>query len=150
MPYLNRAMLIGNIGKDPEIKVTPSGRKRVSFSLATSRKFKDANGETREQTDWHNVVGWGKSADIVERLGLRKGTTLYVEGAIVYRSWDDRETGQKRYATEIGMDAFQILTPRGNGDGNRQAAPRQQPGPQAGTRVDCGSVGSVDSDDLPF
>lgn len=153
MPYLNKAMLIGNIGNDPEIKVTQGGRKRATFSLATSRKFKDANGETREQTDWHSVVACGKSADIIERLGLRKGTTLYVEGAIVYRSWDDRETGQRRYATEISMDTFQILTPRGNGDGNRQAAPRQQPGPQAGTRQGGNAYGQYsqeDEDGLPF
>lgn len=149
MPYLNKAMLIGNIGKDPEIKVTQGGKKRVGFPLATSRKFKDANGETREQTDWHSVVGWGKSADIIEQLGIRKGTTLYVEGAIVYRSWDDRETGQRRYATEISMDTFQILTPRGN----RQAAPRQQPGPQAGTRQGGNAYGQYsqeDEDGLPF
>ncbi len=153
MPYLNKAMLIGNIGKDPEIKVSQGGKKRVGFTLATSRKFKDANGETREQTDWHSVVGWGKSADIIEQLGIRKGTTIYVEGAIVYRSWDDRETGQRRYATEISMDTFQILTPRGNGDGNRQAAPRQQPGPQAGTRQGGNAYGQYsqeDEDGLPF
>lgn len=147
MPYLNKAMLIGNIGKDPEIKVTQGGKKRVGFPLATSRKFKDANGETREQTDWHSVVGWGKSADIIEQLGIRKGTTLYVEGAIVYRSWDDRETGQRRYATEISMDTFQILTPRDGGQGTAAAsgsAPRAQAAPaQAGG-------GLADSDDLPF
>ena len=90
MPYLNKVMLIGNIGKDPETKVTPSGRKRVSFSLATSRRYRDASGETREQTDWHNVVGWGKTADIIEQLGVHKGMTLYVEGTLTYRSWDDQ------------------------------------------------------------
>lgn len=72
MPYLNKAMLIGNIGKDPEIKTTQGGRKRATFSLATFRKYRDANGETREQTDWHNVVAWGKTADIIEQLGFRK------------------------------------------------------------------------------
>lgn len=141
MPYLNKAMLIGNIGKDPEIKVTQGGRKRATFSLATSRKFKDANGETREQTDWHSVVAWGKSADIIERLGLRKGTTLYVEGAIACRSWDD-QNGQKRYATDISLDTFQILTPRNGGQGTAAAsgsAPRAQAG-----------GGLADSDDLPF
>ncbi len=117
MPYLNKVMLIGNIGKDPETKVTPSGRKRVSFSLATSRRYRDANGETREQTDWHNIVGWGKIADIIEQLGVHKGMTLFVEGTLTYRSWDD-QNGQKRYATDINMETFQLLTPRNNPNGN--------------------------------
>ena len=116
MPYLNKVMLIGNIGKDPETKLTPSGRKRVSFSLATSRRYRDASGETREQTDWHNIVGWGKTADIIEQLGVHKGMTLFVEGTLTYRSWDD-PNGQKRYATDINMETFQLLTPRNNQNG---------------------------------
>ena len=73
MAYLNKVMLIGNIGKDPEVRVNPNGgRKRVSFSLATSRRYRDNNGEQKEQTDWHNIIGWGKIADIVEQLGIRK------------------------------------------------------------------------------
>lgn len=116
-------MLIGNIGKDPEIRVTPTGKKRVSFSLATSRRYRDANGETREMTDWHNIVGWGKLADIIETLNVRKGMSLFVEGTVTYRSWDDQATGQKRYATDINMESFQLLTPRsanpgGNSYGN--------------------------------
>lgn len=126
MPYLNKVMLIGNIGKDPETKVTPSGRKRVSFSLATSRRYRDANGETREQTDWHNIVGWGKIADIIEQLGVHKGMTLYVEGTLTYRSWDD-QNGQKRYATDVNMDTFQLLTPRSQSNGNYQNNYNRQP-----------------------
>lgn len=115
MAYLNKVMLIGNIGKDPEIRANPAGRKRVSFSLATSRRYRDNNGETKEQTDWHNIVGWGKIADIIEQLGVRKGMSLYVEGTLTNRSWTDQATGQKRYATEVNMDTFQLLTPRGQG-----------------------------------
>ena len=114
MAYLNKVMLIGNIGKDPEIRANPAGRKRVSFSLATSRRYRDNNGETKEQTDWHNIVGWGKIADIIEQLGVRKGMSLYVEGSLTNRSWTD-QNGQKRYATEVNMDTFQLLTPRGQG-----------------------------------
>lgn len=146
MPYLNKAMLIGNIGKDPEIKTTQGGRKRATFSLATSRKYRDANGENREQTDWHNVVAWGKSADIIEQLGIRKGTTLYVEGSISYRSWDD-QNGQKRYATDINLDTFQILTPRNGGQGT-SAASGSVPSAQAASAQAGG--GFADSDDLPF
>ena len=97
MAYLNKVMLIGNIGKDPESMSQTGGRKRVSFSLATSRRYRDNNGEQKEQTDWHNIVGWGKIADIVEQLGVRKGMSLYVEGTLTNRSWTD-QNGQKRYA----------------------------------------------------
>ena len=122
MAYLNKVMLIGNIGKDPEIRMTASGRKKVSFSLATSRRYRDNNGETREQTEWHNVVGWGKLADIIEQLGVHKGMSLFVEGSISYRSWDD-PNGQKRYMTDITMDTFQLFTPRSSNQGNSFGAP---------------------------
>ena len=115
MAYLNKVMLIGNIGKDPEVRVNPNGgRKRVTFSLATSRRYRDNNGGQKEQTDWHNIVGWGKIADIVEQLGIRKGMSLYVEGTLTNRSWTD-QNGQKRYSTDVNMDTFQLLTPRGQG-----------------------------------
>lgn len=167
MPYLNKVMLIGNIGKDPETKVTPSGRKRVSFSLATSRRYRDASGETREQTDWHNIVGWGKIADIIEQLGVHKGMTLYVEGTLTYRSWDD-PSGQKRYATDVNMETFQLLTPRNNPNGgyyqnqnqgnyNRQPAPQQNtpsygrnPTINPSPMMQQPAVGSDVEDDLPF
>lgn len=164
MPYLNKVMLIGNIGKDPETKVTPSGRKRVSFSLATSRRFRDASGETREQTDWHNIVGWGKIADIIEQLGVHKGMTLYVEGTLTYRSWDD-QNGQKRYATDVNMDTFQLLTPRSQNGGSYQGGynrvPQQQPSGQSYGRSPTINQGlppspppmgdsDVADEDLPF
>lgn len=119
MAYLNKVMLIGNLGKDPEIRVSQiGGRKSVSFSLATSRRYRDNNGEQKEDTQWHNIVGWGKIADVVEQLGIRKGTSLYVEGRLTNRSWTDQASGQKRYVTEVALDTFQILTPRGNGQAN--------------------------------
>ena len=113
MAYLNKVMLIGNVGKDPEIRMSQTGgRKRVSFSLATSRRYRDNNGEQKEQTDWHNIIGWGKIADIMEQLGVHKGMSLYVEGTLTNRSWTD-QNGQKRYTTEVNMDTFQLLGPRG-------------------------------------
>ena len=120
MAYLNKVMLIGNIGKDPVISASATGRKRVSFSLATSRRYRDNNGEQKEQTDWHNIVGWGKIADTMETLGVHKGMTLYVEGSLTNRSWTDQTTGQKRYSTEVNLDTFQLLTPRGQNGGNFQ------------------------------
>lgn len=128
MAYLNKVMLIGNLGKDPEIRVSPqTGKKAVSFSLATSRRYRDANGEQKEDTQWHNIVGWGKIADVVEQLGIRKGTNLYVEGRLTNRSWTDQVSGQKRYVTEVALDTFQLLTPRNNGtQGNGYGQHQQQ------------------------
>ena len=128
MPFLNKVMLIGNIGKDPEIRVSPStGTKNVSFSLATSRRYRDNNGEQKEDTQWHNIVGWGKIADVVEQLGIRKGTSLYVEGRLTNRSWTDQASGQKRYVTEVALDTFQILTPRGAQNGGGYGQQQQRP-----------------------
>lgn len=127
MATLNKVMLIGNIGKDPEIKMgQQSGTKCVSFSLATTKRYKDASGAQKEETTWHNIVGWGKIADTFEMLGVQKGTSIYVEGSITNRSWNDNN-GQKRYTTEVKMDTFQLLTPRG------QAA--QQQGSVYGQKV---------------
>ena len=148
MAYLNKVMLIGNLGKDPEIRVnTTSGKKVVSFSLATSRRYRDNNGEQKEETNWHNVVGFGKIADIFEQLGVSKGTTLYVEGRLTNRSWTD-QNGQKRYVTEVALDTFQLLTPRGtqNGGGYGQQAQQQRNSFQN----EYDQQQADDCDDLPF
>lgn len=147
MAYLNKAMLIGNVGKDPVIAVTPSGRKKVSFSIATSRRYRDSNGEQKEETYWHNIVGWGKTADIVETLGIKKGTSLYVEGSIVNRSWEEPTTGIKKTLTEINLDSFQVLTPR-NSNGNVTGNPYHHEA-SAPTAPDFGDE-TEDGDGLPF
>lgn len=148
MAYLNKVMLMGNVGKDPEVRMSQTGgRKRVSFSLATSRRYRDNNGEQKEQTDWHNIVGWGKIADIVEQLGIRKGMSLYVEGTLTNRSWTD-QNGQKRYVTEVLMDTFQLLTPM-NQQPNHYA-PQQQAQPSTGYGSMGPSGNTEDPDDLPF
>ena len=108
MAYLNKVLLIGNTGKDPEFTVTQTGRKRASFSLATTRRYRDANGEQKEQTDWHYLVAWGKTADVIESLGVHKGMPLFVEGSLSYRSWND-PNGQKRYTPEVTIETFQLL-----------------------------------------
>ena len=150
MAYLNRATLIGNIGKDPEIKTLQNGRKFVSFSLATSKRYRDNNGEQKEDTQCHNIVGWGKVADIIEQLGIHKGTSLYVEGRLTNRSWTDQASGQKRYVTEVALDTFQILTPRGNvqanGNGYGQQAQQQRPAYQN----EYDQQQADDCDGLPF
>lgn len=150
MAYLNKAQLIGNIGKDPEIRVNQiTGRKVVTFSLATSRRYRDNNGEQKESTDWHNIVGYGKVADVFEQLQIRKGTTLYVEGAIQNRSWINQATQQKQYTTEVIIENFQLLTPRNNANGtqgNAYGAPSQS---RIAQQVN--SAGYAEDDcDLPF
>ena len=148
MAYLNKCMIIGNIGKEPEIRVNPtSGKKVVKFSIATSKRYRDNNGEQKEQTEWHTVVGFGKLAEIVEQLGIHKGRSLYVEGELTTRSWVDNATQQKRYATEINMSTFQLLTPRnngtqGNGYGQQGNAPAYQQEYSQQQADDC--------EDLPF
>lgn len=143
MAYLNKVMLMGNVGKDPEVRYSQAGgRKNVSFSLATSKRYRDANGEQKELTTWHNIVGWGKIADIVEQLGIRKGMCLYVEGSLNNRSWND-QNGQKRYVTEVLMDTFQLLTPR-----NSQPQQQQAPAENYGSMGPSGNP--EDPDDLPF
>jgi len=150
MAYLNKVMLIGNLGKDPEIRLgQQSGRKCVSFSIATSRRYRDANGEQKEETQWHNVVGWGKVADIVEQLGIRKGTSLYVEGRLATRSWTD-QNGQKRYATEVNMESFQVLTPKNQQPTHYATQEQQTAGATKNAFGSMHDYSDEDPDDLPF
>ena len=144
MAYLNRATIIGNIGKDPEIKTLQNGRKFVSFSLATSKRYRDNNGEQKEETQWHNIVIWGKTAETFENIGIVKGTQLYIEGEITNRSWTDQTTGQKRYTTEINVSSFQILSSR-NTQGTSGNGANQQTRPQPQQ-----AYNSSDDDELPF
>lgn len=151
MAYLNKVQLIGNLGKDPEIRVNQaSGKKVVSFSLATSRRYRDANGEQKEDTQWHNIVGWGKVAEVFEQLGIRKGTSLYVEGRLTNRSWTDQASGQKRYVTEVALDTFQLLTPRGNGQANGGGYGQQAQQNRNSLQNEYDQQQADDCEDLPF
>lgn len=150
MAFLNKVMLIGNLGKDPEIRVSPqTGKKVVSFSLASSRRYRDANGEQKEQTEWHNIVGFGKLADIFEQLGVSKGTSLYVEGRLTNRSWTD-QNGQKRYVTEVALDTFQVLTPRGNGQANGSGYGQQAQQQRNSFQNEYDQQQADDCSELPF
>ena len=102
---LNKVMLIGNLGKAPEVRHTPSGQVVGTFSLATSRRWRNDNGDLQESTEWHQVVCWGRRAEIAREY-LAKGQRLYVEGRLQTRSWEDPETGKKQYRTEIGQSRF--------------------------------------------
>lgn len=147
MAYLNKVMLIGNLGKDPKIKQTQGGRKFANFSLATSKRYRDNNGEQKELTEWHNIVVWGRLAEVIEQLSIRKGMSLYVEGELTTRSWTDQSNGQKCYTIEINASTFQLLTPRQQQQQNNGYA--QGNGYQQGYNQQQQGYNESD-DDLPF
>jgi len=118
MASLNKVMLIGNLGKDPEVRYTASGQAVASFSLATSEKFKNRSGEMEERTEWHNVVLWGRQAEIAGEY-LSKGKTVYIEGRLQTRKWQDKD-GRDRWTTEIVGDRMQMIGSKGEGGGGRQ------------------------------
>lgn len=124
MASLNKVMLIGNLGKDPEVRYTTSNQAVASFSVATSETYKDRNGEKQEKTEWHNVVLWGKLAEIAKDY-LAKGKTVYIEGRLQTRKWQDRD-GRDRYTTEIVGDRMQMLGGRGEGSGGGRGPGRSQ------------------------
>jgi single-strand DNA-binding protein len=112
---VNKVILIGNLGKDPEVKYTPSGTAVAKFSLATNERFKDKSGEWQDRTEWHNIVAWQRLAEIVGEY-VKKGSKLYIEGRLQTSSWDDKETGQKKYKTEIVANDLVLLSGRGEGE----------------------------------
>ncbi len=105
--YLNKAILIGNLTRDPELKAIASGNKVCTFSIATNRTYKDSNGVKQEKTDYHNIVVWGKTAENVATY-MKKGSQILVEGRMETRSWDDAATNTKKYRTEIIADTVQF------------------------------------------
>lgn len=115
MASLNKVMLIGNLGKDPEVRYTPGGTAVASFSLATGEKFKNKNGEWEERTEWHNVVLWGRQAEVAGEY-LSKGKTVYIEGRLQTRKWQDKD-GRDRWTTEVVGEKMQMLSARGEGGG---------------------------------
>jgi single-strand DNA-binding protein len=112
MAGINKVILVGNLGKDPEVRHLEGGATVANFTLATSEYYKDKAGNRTEQTEWHNIVVWRGLAEVAEKY-LKKGMTIYIEGKIRSRSWDDKE-GIKRYTTEIVGDTFTILSKKEN------------------------------------
>ena len=119
MAGINKVILIGNLGKDPEIRTLESGAKVANFTLATSEFYKDKEGKRVEQTEWHNIVLWRTLAETAEKW-LKKGEKIYLEGKIRTRSWDDKD-GVKRYTTEILGETFTMLSPKKADDGSPSA-----------------------------
>ncbi len=114
---VNKVFLVGNLGRDPEVRSTPSGQSVAEFSLATSRKWKDRDGNRQEATEWHRIICWGRQAEVAGQY-LTKGKQIYVEGRIQTSSWEDKQSGEKRYKTEIICDNFQMLGRRDDGGGS--------------------------------
>src|SRR6202035_4386230 len=110
---VNKVILVGNLGKDPEVKFTPSGVPVAKFSLATNERFKDKAGEWQDRTEWHNIVAWQRLAEIVGEY-VKKGSKVYIEGRLPTSSRDDKETGQKKYRTEIIANDLVLLDRRGD------------------------------------
>ena len=146
---LNRVMVIGRLTRDPELRYTPSGTAVCQMSIATNRYGSDANGERKEYTDYHEIVVWNsgtrKLAELCSQY-LGKGRLVYVEGRLQTRSWDDQQTGQKRYKTEINASDVQFLDSKGTNNESEQPGP---PVPAAAESV-SGADGDIDPDDIPF
>jgi single-strand DNA-binding protein len=146
---LNKVMLIGNLGKDPEMRYTPAGVPVASFSMATSESWRDQDGNTQERTEWHNIVAWRKLAEICAEY-LKKGKKVYIEGRIQTRSFDDKNTGQKRYMTEVIADNMIMLDGGGmrGGEGTQERSRNVDAPAQA--QPEGTEPGKSADDDLPF
>jgi single-strand DNA-binding protein len=139
---LNKVMLIGNVGRDPEMRYTQSGEAVTSFSVATNRRWNGADGQRHEETEWHNIVAWGKLAEQCNEY-LTKGRSVYVEGRLQTRSWDDQASGQKRFRTEIIANTMQMLDSRPRDGEGRD-------GETGGDRLRIADENAMDLGDTPF
>ena len=143
---VNKVILVGNLGRDPEVRSTPSGQPVASFTLATSRRWKDKNGQRQEQTEWHQIVCWGRQAEVAGQY-LTKGKQIFVEGRLQTRQWDDKD-GNKRYTTEIKADRITLL---GGGSGGRGAGMERGGGtPAMAGGMDEPPMEPITDDDIPF
>lgn len=151
---VNKVILLGNVGKDPEIRATPGGTIVANFSIATSERAKDQGGNWVDKTEWHNLVAFGKVAEII-RDYVKKGAKLYTEGSLRTSSWDDKTSGQKRYKTEIIVSDISLLSGRGEGEGggggyskggSTTSFDQRQPAPAE----DYGQSAEITDDDIPF
>ena len=151
---VNKVILLGNVGKDPEIRSTGGGTMVANFTLATTDRQKDAQGNWQDRTEWHNLVAFQRTAEIV-RDYVKKGTKLYVEGKIQTRSWDDKESGQKRYRTEILVNDISLLSGRdesggGSGGYSRQSSNTTTFDQRGPAGQDDLAQTEISDDDIPF
>jgi single-strand DNA-binding protein len=137
MAGVNKAILVGNLGRDPELRTTPNGQSVVNFTLATSETWTDKSGERVERTEWHRIVVWGKQAEMCNQY-LSKGRTVYIEGRIQTREWEDKD-GNKRYTTEINANTVNFIGPRRSGGGDSGGGPSTG---SSGSSTGAGGSGS--------
>jgi single-strand DNA-binding protein len=150
---VNKVILLGNVGKDPDIRVLPSGQPVANFSIATSERFKDQQGNWQDRTEWHNMTAYGKLAEIV-RDYVKKGNKLYAEGRLTTRSWDDKESGKKVYRTEIVVGDISLLSGRGEDGGSTGGGQRGGSSSSFDQRPSGGDdyahSTEITDDDIPF
>jgi single-strand DNA-binding protein len=157
---VNKVILLGNVGKDPEIRSTPGGTMVANFTLATSDRQKDAQGNWQDRTEWHNLVAFTRTAEII-RDYVKKGSKLYVEGKIQTRSWDDKESGAKRYRTEIIVNDLSLLSGRDEGNSGGYSRSSSSAGSSSGSssgydqrapanQDDYAQSAEISDDDIPF
>jgi single-strand DNA-binding protein len=142
---VNKVILVGNVGKDPEVRYTPSGTPVAIFSLATNEKFKNRNDEWQERTEWHSIVAWQRLAEIVGEY-VAKGSKVYVEGKLQTSSWEDRQNGERKYRTEIVARELLLLGPRDPSSGDHQGSTHNENESQASHA----SSGEIVDEDIPF
>ena len=150
---LNKAMIIGNLGRDPEMRYTPNGQAVTQFTVAVNRNFKGQDGEWQEETEWFRIVAWGQTGERAAEH-LRKGNKVYVEGRLQTRQWED-QSGQKRYTTELVADRVLNLERRPRDEGEpgpapRPARPAESPATPATPATPADRLDEPDLDDLPF
>jgi single-strand DNA-binding protein len=140
---VNKVFLLGNLGKDPEIRTTPNGMTVATFSLATADRAKDQTGNWVDKTEWHNLVAFQRTAEII-RDYVKKGSQIYVEGKLQTRSWDDKTSGEKKYRTEILINELTLLGGRGEGGSSSGSS---SSGGYSGSRSSSSSAASAPSND---
>ena len=152
---VNKVILLGNVGKDPEIRSTPGGTMVASFGLATTERQKDGSGNWTDKTEWHNLVAFTKLAEIV-RDYVKKGSKLYIEGRLNTRSWEDKDSKKKVYRTEIIVNDLSLLSAREEGSGgysktgSSSASFDQRPQAAAGGADEYSQQAEISDDDIPF
>ncbi len=143
---INKVILIGRLGRDPEVKYTPSGQAVAKFSIATDETYKDRNGEQQRRTEWHNIVAWRRLAEICGEY-LVKGKLVYIEGRIQTRQWEDRE-GNKRNTTEIVAREMKMLSAKGEGDRSESSSQQSESTPASASAP--APSPEITDDDIPF
>jgi len=148
MAGVNKAILVGNLGRDPELRQTPNGQSVCNFTLATSENWTDKSGERVERTEWHRIVAWGRTGEMCAQY-LTKGRTVYVEGRIQTREWEDKD-GNKRYTTEINANTVNFIGPRTGGTGGGGGGEAGGGGGRGSSGPAPVDAGPPVDDDIPF